>query len=145
MKTNKDEYKWVPLERVGKFFLDTPCANYDIEKVITPLDDPVTGSGIYETDIQGIYLFEENGIIGSIECDKQFFFKNFNFIGMNIKQAISILGSEPSTIDKLILYADSPNDDKLNIIYYFDNFGLELWCVDDKVDSAIAEGKCEDE
>ena len=132
------DYEWIPLERVGKFKFGEPCYNYDITMVKTPFDKAdEDDTGIYYTDIQGVTLFVEDNIVDNIKCDIKLVFKNSNLIGMNIKDAVVILEFEPFNTDQEMIYGDSPEEDQLQKIYYFDELGIDLWCFKDEVVTAI--------
>ncbi|WP_397301576.1 hypothetical protein [Nonlabens ulvanivorans] len=88
----------------------------------------------YSLEDEGVYLYVENNKIISIVSDLECLYNGRNIIGMNINEFINFYGIEPIG-EPDALYV---NENEFQIVYEFDDIGLQVWCLNDVIETVIA-------
>ena len=126
---------FIPLKRVGDFELNAQISNYaDKYNFKHSSIDKSTGWETYSLVNEGISLYVEDGKIVSIVCIEECLYQGRNIIGMNINEFIGFYDIKPvGEIDQLYV-----NDYETQNVYEFDYIGLQIWCKEDTIVTAIS-------
>ena len=123
-------YIFIPNISLGVFKF-----NNNIEKYIHQFDfeysqvEPDYDYYVYEFEHPNINVYVEEGIIETISCREKCIYKGKNIIGMKIQKFINLSSAFPNLNLTDTTYTDEENKNKDNpqIIYEFENLGLQAW------------------
>ncbi len=126
---------FIPLIGIGDFELNTNLSDYAerFDLKYSPVDES-TEWETYSLEDEGVYLYVENNKIISIVSDLECLYNGRNIIGMNINEFINFYGIEPIG-EPDALYV---NENEFQIVYEFDDIGLQVWCLNDVIETVIA-------
>ncbi len=107
----------------------------NIEKYIHQFDyeysqvEPESDYYVYEFENPNIDVYVEEGLVESISCRKKCIYKGKNIIGMKIQEFINLSNAFPDLNLTDTAYTDEENKniDNPQIIYEFENLGLQTW------------------
>ncbi|UJH66381.1 hypothetical protein [Allomuricauda sp. SCSIO 65647] len=124
-----------PFVGIGDFELDTTIDKYlgDYNFKILNKDGKYDcDKYIIDNPDMSLYV-DENNIIESISCREECLYKGRNIIGMNIDEFINYYDIAPvGDVDIM------PIGEEMQDVYEFDDIGLQVWCVNDKIVTIIA-------
>lgn len=122
-----------PLIGINEFTFKSDIRNYNnFDFHYTPMN--VIGYDTYDIDNSGLSIYAGNNLIESIACTKDLLYKGRNMIGMSIDEFKSHYNLNPSgDIDTLFV-----DDDETQDVYEFDEVGLQIWCRNNVIVTAIA-------
>ncbi len=129
-------WDWVPNEQIGPIVYGKPIADFIEHLGLRHVhDDTIPG---HETEFYNVPgtdtdIYEENGLVESVISGDFFIYKNANLIGMSEHEIIEQLGLEPSDIDEFDLADDEGGAP--HRVLSFDDMGIDVWLLDDVVES----------
>lgn len=124
-----------PFISVGPFFFDKSVDDYQsYDFVFEPSDDKTEWSE-YDLPEFGLTLYVENGLIVSINCNKQCWLNGINLIGYNIYEFAEQFGLpiEDREFDQLY----TANLDQYQDVYEFDELGMQIWSLKGVIQTVI--------
>lgn len=131
-----------PFIKVGEFELDTSIDRYLESYQFQKTDKDESGYESYILDQPSLSLFCEEDTIVSISCDDELLYKGRNLIGISIDEFISIVGmSNDGEIDEL----NFEDDGIPQLVYEFDEIGLQVWTKKGIIITIIASNYIEDD
>lgn len=145
----KGAWEWVPNERIGPLVFAKPMSDF-IERLKLRLETDDAIPGIEPTvyyDVPGMdkIVYEDDGLLESVISDDIIIYKGINLIGMTESQILKLLGQDPTDTDEFD-FADEEGGAP-NRVFTFDELGLQVWCLEDRVYSVTCwrdEGEEED-
>lgn len=126
-------WEWTPNERVGPFVFGSPIAPVQQEYGLILLE-PDSETDDWDTYIIPDYesrVYAENDKITDVGCNDKLIYQGRNLLGRTVELAKRLFG-DPDVIE----YNDGP----VPSIYQYDRFGLMVFVIDQRIDSASCAG-----
>ncbi len=126
---------FIPFKRVSDFYFTD-----EIKKYIFKYDFDInvcsdaTNWDEYSLDSHGISIYTDKEKIESISCNKSMLYNGKEIIGISILDFVNMFKLKVSEKpDKIYM-----NELEIQYTYEFDAIGLQVWCLDNRIVTAIA-------
>lgn len=125
-----------PREGIGEvYFGESKEKYFNVLQKSDELTSESEGYEVYELPEKDMAVYFEDGVVDSINCKEECLFKGRNIIGMSYTEFISYYDLEPDgEPDEL----DFEEDNIPQLVYEFDDLGLQVWTKNDIVVTVIA-------
>ncbi len=130
-------WDWTPKERVGPFEFHASIEPVRQEYGLILLE-PDSETDTWDTYIIPEYesrVYAENGKITDVGCNDKLIYQGKNLLGRTVELAKRLFG-DPDEVEH--------NDGPVPSIYQYERFGLMLFVIDQRIDSASCAGILDD-
>jgi len=132
MEVSKHIVEIKPRKSVGPFKLNTNINKYRRYNLIFYYSDDITGWDTYTLDHR-FSIYTERELIVCIACRVSCALNGVTIVGGKYTDFLSAF--HPTNIIQDRVYM--PGDDDYQNVYDVDEFGIQLWCQDDKIVSVL--------
>ena len=129
--------KWVPRKSVGEIIfgesLQSIMQKYDLVRD-PDIENKIVNEKAYEIISDGLTVYtDQQDKITSVICDKICEINGKNLIGMNVKDALSLVGYSPLRKPDDHFDLDWGKQD----VYELDELAVQLWELDGRIESVV--------
>lgn len=143
-KQRKDnmQLEFIPFKGVGSFSFGRSIEEYKNHDFVFELGEDSTDWNEYQLENNGLYIYVEDGLIVSINCNKECWLKGVNLIGHNIYDFSDKfkLSLEDREVDQLY----DANSDEDQDVYEFDELGIQIWSFQGVIRTVICSPQMDD-
>lgn len=133
-----NKLEFIPFKSIGKFIFDTNIDAYHDELTSFNYEEPDEfNKEYYRSHDDNLMIAVRNNVLESIFCYKELYYQNTNLIGLNLVEFQKLLQSNyVGDVEEYDLGDEVPQ-----LVYQFDEIGVQVWTKQDKVVTIIASGK----
>ncbi|MEP3243981.1 MAG: hypothetical protein ABJN40_14945 [Sneathiella sp.] len=128
------KWNWIPNKSLGLIEIGIGIDHYVKKLNATYIAEPpdATGWEAYEISEFEINIAVSDGEVVSITSYKEFLYKEYNLIGLELKALDTLLGCSADEIDGPVEY----DNGDVTMCYDYDALGLQIWMQNNTVHSA---------
>jgi len=126
------EWKWTPNISLGPILIGSNINSY-LKKFQLVKDQSVDATGweTYMLPSFDTYIETEEGKVVSITAHKEFIYKEYNLIGLNLIKLGELLGVSADEVGMPVEYEDG----EIRTPYEYSDLGLQVWITNKHVSS----------